>query len=156
MLLRSSSAPIPSSCLPHYHSSHDSSELSILHYLPRTSSSLSLFTTSTRSPIQAVFSITQLSNDDDDECQRIRRPIHHHHHEKLSSGMGMGSNGSDGGHGSPWNHSSNGGDSTDAYYQKMIEANPNNSLLLANYAKFLKEVYTYTLISIDFIYFILY
>nr|GMC75001.1 Serine/threonine-protein kinase [Ipomoea batatas] len=33
-----------------------------------------------------------------------------------------------------------GHDSTDAYYQKMIEANPGNALLLANYAKFLKEV----------------
>lgn len=30
--------------------------------------------------------------------------------------------------------------STDLYYEMMIEANPGNSLLLANYAKFLKEV----------------
>ncbi|KAG8388274.1 hypothetical protein BUALT_Bualt02G0108600 [Buddleja alternifolia] len=30
--------------------------------------------------------------------------------------------------------------STEAYYETMIEANPGNSLLLANYAKFLKEV----------------
>ncbi|CAN1120545.1 hypothetical protein LINPERHAP1_LOCUS17425 [Linum perenne] len=29
---------------------------------------------------------------------------------------------------------------TEAYYQKMIESNPGNSLLLTNYAKFLKEV----------------
>ncbi|KAM7480348.1 hypothetical protein LguiA_028561 [Lonicera macranthoides] len=29
---------------------------------------------------------------------------------------------------------------TDAYYQKMIQANPGNALLLSNYAKFLKEV----------------
>nr|POF26705.1 hypothetical protein CFP56_60855 [Quercus suber] len=33
-----------------------------------------------------------------------------------------------------------GSDSTDAYYQNMIEANPGNALLLGNYAKFLKEV----------------
>ncbi|XP_047162298.1 uncharacterized protein LOC124832203 isoform X1 [Vigna umbellata] len=33
-----------------------------------------------------------------------------------------------------------GRDWTDAYYQNMIEANPNNALLLGNYAKFLKEV----------------
>ncbi|XP_047162299.1 uncharacterized protein LOC124832203 isoform X2 [Vigna umbellata] len=32
-----------------------------------------------------------------------------------------------------------GRDWTDAYYQNMIEANPNNALLLGNYAKFLKE-----------------
>nr|GMD82756.1 nuclear pore complex protein NUP1 isoform X2 [Ipomoea batatas] len=31
-------------------------------------------------------------------------------------------------------------ESTDIYYQKMIEANPGNSLLLGNYARFLKEV----------------
>ncbi|KAK5829784.1 Interferon-induced with tetratricopeptide repeats 2 [Gossypium arboreum] len=36
--------------------------------------------------------------------------------------------------------SKNGNDSTDLYYQKMIEANPGNTLLLSNYAKFLKEV----------------
>ncbi|KAF8400634.1 hypothetical protein HHK36_013933 [Tetracentron sinense] len=30
--------------------------------------------------------------------------------------------------------------STDIYYQKMIEANPGNPLLLGNYARFLKEV----------------
>ncbi|KAL4332894.1 hypothetical protein GQ457_07G041090 [Hibiscus cannabinus] len=35
---------------------------------------------------------------------------------------------------------SDGNDGTDLYYQKMIEANPGNSLLLSNYAKFLKEV----------------
>lgn len=33
-----------------------------------------------------------------------------------------------------------GRDETDAYNQNMIEAKPNNALLLANYAKFLKEV----------------
>ncbi|GMI91854.1 hypothetical protein like AT1G80130 [Hibiscus trionum] len=31
-------------------------------------------------------------------------------------------------------------DGTDVYYQKMIEANPGNPLLLGNYAKFLKEI----------------
>ncbi|KAI3802999.1 hypothetical protein L1987_31147 [Smallanthus sonchifolius] len=34
-------------------------------------------------------------------------------------------------------HESN---STDLYYQNMIEANPGNSMLLSNYAKYLKEV----------------
>ncbi|XP_073126887.1 uncharacterized protein [Henckelia pumila] len=33
-----------------------------------------------------------------------------------------------------------GSEITDAYYEMMIEANPGNPLLLANYAKFLKEV----------------
>lgn len=36
--------------------------------------------------------------------------------------------------------SNHGVDEAHAYYQKMIEANPGNALLLGNYAKFLKEV----------------
>ncbi|KAJ9163097.1 hypothetical protein P3X46_022803 [Hevea brasiliensis] len=57
-------------------------------------------------------------------------------------GGGGGNGGSDsGGDGNSgfWD-SNSGNDSTDIYYQKMIEANPGNSLLLSNYAKFLKEV----------------
>ncbi|KAJ4718393.1 Tetratricopeptide repeat protein [Melia azedarach] len=50
--------------------------------------------------------------------------------QTMVMGGGLGSNGNN-------NHGSN---STDAYYQKMIEANPENALLLGNYAKFLKEV----------------
>lgn len=53
---------------------------------------------------------------------------------------GFGSNGC-GGHGSGWNSSDDGEDSTNSYYQEMIIANPNNALLLGNYAKFLKEVH---------------
>ena len=52
--------------------------------------------------------------------------------------------GSDGGDGSGFGSSDSnnwhGHDSTDAFYQRMIEANPGNALLLGNYAKFLKEV----------------
>ncbi|KAK4590371.1 hypothetical protein RGQ29_020790 [Quercus rubra] len=58
-------------------------------------------------------------------------------------GGGRGSDGGDGGDvgGSGFFGSNNhGSDSTDAYYQTMIEANPGNALLLGNYAKFLKEV----------------
>ncbi|CAI9786916.1 unnamed protein product [Fraxinus pennsylvanica] len=55
---------------------------------------------------------------------------------------GGGGRGSDDGLGSGSQdpNSWNGNESVDSYYQKMIEANPSNSLLLANYAKFLKEV----------------
>ncbi|CAK7345482.1 unnamed protein product [Dovyalis caffra] len=42
--------------------------------------------------------------------------------------------------GSGFWESNKGIESTDVYYQKMIEANPGNPLLLSNYAKFLKEV----------------
>ncbi|KAJ4845528.1 hypothetical protein Tsubulata_013051 [Turnera subulata] len=52
---------------------------------------------------------------------------------------GGGRRGSDGEdeNGESW---SQGSDGTDAYYQTMIEANPDNALLLGNYAKFLKEI----------------
>ncbi|KAL8464685.1 hypothetical protein ACS0TY_034261 [Phlomoides rotata] len=49
----------------------------------------------------------------------------------TGGGMCGGGRGSDDG---------SGRESTDAYYEMMIQANPGNSLLLANYAKFLKEV----------------
>ncbi|XVE52208.1 hypothetical protein DITRI_Ditri02bG0104500 [Diplodiscus trichospermus] len=56
-------------------------------------------------------------------------------------GGGRGSNGGDDGGGSRFFESNNHcSDSTDVYYQKMIEANPGNPLLLGNYAKFLKKV----------------
>ncbi|KAF5749615.1 PsbD mRNA maturation factor Nac2 chloroplastic [Tripterygium wilfordii] len=49
--------------------------------------------------------------------------------------FGGGGGGSDGG-----DSSNNGNDSIDAYYQRMIEINPGNALLLGNYARFLKEI----------------
>lgn len=49
------------------------------------------------------------------------------------NGSGFGSNSHDSNN---WREP----DGTDAYYRKMIEANPGNALLLSNYAKFLKEV----------------
>ncbi|KAK6124915.1 hypothetical protein DH2020_041326 [Rehmannia glutinosa] len=51
-----------------------------------------------------------------------------------------GGRGSDDGSGSQNPGSWPGRESTDAYYEMMIQANPGNPLLLANYAKFLKEV----------------
>lgn len=68
------------------------------------------------------------------------------HEESSAMEGGIGSSGWGGGHGSRWDQSSNEEDGTDSYYQKMIQANPNNPIFLANYAKFLKEVYTYTYI----------
>ncbi|KAL7189748.1 hypothetical protein ACSBR1_039398 [Camellia fascicularis] len=57
--------------------------------------------------------------------------------------VGGGGGGSDGRHRDgncgDWD-SNNGNDSRDMYYQKMIEANPGNAMLLSNYARFLKEV----------------
>lgn len=63
---------------------------------------------------------------------------------RICGGGGGGNGGSDGGDGdggsSGFWDSNHGNHSTDVYYQKMIEANPGNPLLLSNYAKFLKDV----------------
>ncbi|XWS70706.1 hypothetical protein CRYUN_Cryun03dG0070400 [Craigia yunnanensis] len=60
---------------------------------------------------------------------------------KTYGGGRGGGGGSDGGD-NEWDSwdSNNGNDSTDLYYQKMIEANPGNSIILSNYVIFLKEV----------------
>ncbi|KAK1298320.1 hypothetical protein QJS10_CPB14g01069 [Acorus calamus] len=62
---------------------------------------------------------------------------------KICGGGGNGGGGSDGGDGDGGfgpSDSDNGNKSMDAYYQKMIKADPGNPLLLGNYSKFLKEV----------------
>ncbi|KAL7259770.1 hypothetical protein ACSBR1_005609 [Camellia fascicularis] len=57
-------------------------------------------------------------------------------------GGGGGGSGDGDGDGSSGNWDSNhGNNSTEEYYQKMIDAYPGDALLLSNYAKFLKEVY---------------
>ncbi|XP_021806437.1 uncharacterized protein LOC110750412 [Prunus avium] len=55
-------------------------------------------------------------------------------------GSGKGPDGGDGGGSGFFESNNHGSGSTDAYYQKMIQADPGNCLLLGNYAKFLKEV----------------
>ncbi|KAM1201378.1 hypothetical protein FF1_017659 [Malus domestica] len=60
---------------------------------------------------------------------------------KICGGNGGGSGESDDGdEGNGFGESNQGGASTDLYYQKMIDANPGNPMLLSNYARFLKEV----------------
>ncbi|KAL9377171.1 hypothetical protein Peur_031291 [Populus x canadensis] len=54
-------------------------------------------------------------------------------------GGGFGSDFGDDG-GSRFRESDEGIETTDVYYQTMIEANPGNPLFLRNYAKFLKEI----------------
>ncbi|KAL5972516.1 hypothetical protein ACLOJK_039320 [Asimina triloba] len=60
----------------------------------------------------------------------------------ICGGNGGGRDGGgDGDGGSGFSDSNNHGhESVDAYYRKMIEANPENGLLLGNYAKYLKEI----------------
>ncbi|KAH9322615.1 hypothetical protein KI387_017254 [Taxus chinensis] len=60
--------------------------------------------------------------------------------EGFESGNGSGLSGG-GGYGGWGGDSGPDSNSTDAYYQKMLLANPDNSLLLRNYAKYLHEVH---------------
>ncbi|KAF9605807.1 hypothetical protein IFM89_018534 [Coptis chinensis] len=53
---------------------------------------------------------------------------------KYNGGDGVG----DGFYG--FSDSNENGNPTDSYYQKMIQSNPGNSLILGNYVKFLKDV----------------
>ncbi|THU74822.1 hypothetical protein C4D60_Mb04t37460 [Musa balbisiana] len=59
---------------------------------------------------------------------------------RRGSGGGGGGAENDGSGGLNPSDSNHGNDATDAYYLQMIEADPGNSLILGNYAKFLKEV----------------
>eukprot|EP01018_Ginkgo_biloba_P027837 Gb_41156 [translate_table: standard] len=73
------------------------------------------------------------------------KPVHASENEVgsvyTSGGFGIGDGGGlSGGRGSGGRGSSvSDSNSTDAYYQKMLEVNPRNPLLLRNYAKFLHE-----------------
>ncbi|KAK2660462.1 hypothetical protein Ddye_006995 [Dipteronia dyeriana] len=55
-------------------------------------------------------------------------------------GGGGGRGGVSGGGGDGYGNSGRGSESMDVYYQKMIEMYPGDALILANYAKFLKDV----------------
>nr|XP_016487630.1 PREDICTED: uncharacterized protein LOC107807708 isoform X2 [Nicotiana tabacum] len=60
---------------------------------------------------------------------------------RICGGGGGGDyNGGKGDDSEYWDSPNYGSDNTDLYYTKMIQANPSNSLLLGNYARFLKEV----------------
>ncbi|URD97483.1 hypothetical protein MUK42_35859 [Musa troglodytarum] len=59
---------------------------------------------------------------------------------RRGSGGGGGDAENDGSGGLNPSDSNHGNDATDAYYLQMMKADPGNSLILGNYAKFLKEV----------------
>lgn len=170
MLLRSYSAPIPSSFLPH--SMESSPEQELNRHLPKSLASprhknsaprsnvvknhhhqeeteQKIYKKKTTPSIREMFSSSSLDKqvlDHEESGKKVR---------KLQTlvmgggdmgcdggridGSGRDSGGAGGRNGNGW-ESDYGRDETDAYYQNMIEANPNNSLLLGNYAKFLKEV----------------
>lgn len=95
-----------------------------------------------------MFSTSGLDVDDDDECR-----IH-----VMVDGTGGGGDGGGkicSGGGGGGDNGDYGSDGADVYYRNMIDANPSNSLILGNYAKYLKEVlisyqsytYVYTLFT---------
>lgn len=167
MLLRSYSAPIPSSFLPH--SMESSSEQELNHHLPRTLASprhkktAPLLKNHHQEEIEQKFhkkKTTPSMRELFSSSSLDKQVLYHDEGGKkvgklqtlVMGGGGMGCDGgsicggcngsgrdSGGGNGNGWENNY-GRDETDAYYQNMIEANPNNSLLLGNYAKFLKEV----------------
>lgn len=58
----------------------------------------------------------------------------------VGGGGSGGGDGDDGGYGWCWDANKGKNNSMDLHYEKMIEANPQNSMLLGNYARFLKEI----------------
>lgn len=65
-------------------------------------------------------------------------------------GRGKKCGGRDGGDDSEyWDSSNHEFDRTNLFYEQMIQANPGNSLLLGNYARFLKEVLVYYIINFN-------
>ncbi|XP_020961213.1 uncharacterized protein LOC107647014 [Arachis ipaensis] len=104
-----------------------------------------IHTTKGKPSIRELFSVSGLdrqvlveyNEDGGEEKKRGNREL-----QTLVVGGGMGSDGGKicGGSGRVPDGSGWESNKTDAYYQTMIQANPNNVLLHGNYAKFLKEV----------------
>lgn len=145
MLLRSSSTPILSSRLYSLSPEHD-----LIHHKPRTRSGPRSLTASpasvkmvrvpsesdvTRSRKKATFSEAYSPKKGCKVASVKEKGLV----EVIPGGGGICGGGSGGilGGGGDANH---GKGSTEAYYQKMIETNPGNALILSNYARYLKEV----------------
>ncbi|XP_076924019.1 uncharacterized protein LOC143586338 [Bidens hawaiensis] len=159
MLLRSSSNPALNSWLQHqqnpillpsspepdfirYKSSHDSPKM-----ISRASSESDLTTLSSLSKQRRISNslscctnmFTYVAVEEDVEAEEKELLF-------SSSGLdpGVVDGGGNNGHGricgGGGGGNCNGSDDTDLYYQSMIEMDPSNSLVLVNYAKYLKEV----------------
>ncbi|KHN22444.1 uncharacterized protein LOC114386977 [Glycine soja] len=170
MLLRTSTVPIPSSWLPHSSESQPLLHLPITlstpiknmldtdtdphnHTPPKPEKKTSM---SRSNVLKNHRSIKMKESDQVEEAKQkiYKKKLTPPSVRKLfsSSGLDMhegsrlqtlvmgGGMGSGGGRICGGGRGSHGRDGTDAYYQNMIQANPNNALLLGNYAKFLKEV----------------
>lgn len=150
MLLRSSSTPILNSWIPQNYSNINSSPNNTNELLLSPSKTSSMSARSTSSAASSP-SKTDLKDPPWTKTTRLQRLFST---SSLDDGDDNGGGGGyhGGGHGGGFgcnddnSSSNNGHDKIEAYYQKMIKANPGDPLLLGNYAKFLKEVNYYMII----------
>ncbi|KAM7256742.1 hypothetical protein ACFE04_012483 [Oxalis oulophora] len=127
MLMRSSSTPISNSWM---HSSSQSQESNFQNILQRRNS-----ITITETQKKKLPSTPRNSN------KHTKKQNGQVIVQTQLEGGGVGRNGGRIRHGGGGKGGGGGEEeATEAYYKKMIEADPNNGLLLGNYAKFLKEV----------------
>ncbi|KAL8129280.1 hypothetical protein V2J09_018435 [Rumex salicifolius] len=145
MLLRICSSSITNSRCPKSKEVYSSPEPRFLRRTPK-SRSITLTASSSSSGVSATKMIRALSDPDVREMLLTSTSFGMSHSLKEEESVCQvsfigGCGGGNGREGSR-NRDSNGGEreETDRFYQIMIDANPGNSLLLGNYARFLKEV----------------
>lgn len=104
--------------------------------MPRASSDGNLHE---KRAIQSRAKTPSVNHDDASSSRVLERSRLH----QGGSNGGFGGRGGDGGDGGAGGHGGGGGGggSVDGYYEEMIQRYPGDALLLANYARFLKEVY---------------
>nr|GEV18944.1 hypothetical protein [Tanacetum cinerariifolium] len=146
MLLRSSSNPSLNSLIFNHQSSPDHNHHNN-HFFMKKSPSFSLLHTKTSSEtdltthmISRRHSLSGSAN----KCTRSPSFLDVVEDEEIcnvGSGGGDGDGRMCGGYGGGKGGGEGDHHGTDLYYKTMIDANPGNSLLLGNYAKYLKEVY---------------
>lgn len=156
MLLRSYSSPVLNSCLPQYLNSEPEFSVSRMIPMSRSFSSIQMSSVSFDDRSKKMARIA--SETDLKEFERSR-PVNSgscsnklhgfpstvkytdDEEEEEHVGGGGGWRLSGGGSGGSGFRDSNGGSEImEMYYQEMIAADPGNSMVLSNYARFLKEV----------------
>ncbi|QHN77429.1 uncharacterized protein DS421_19g652630 [Arachis hypogaea] len=135
MLLRSSSTPIPTSFIPHSREPSSPEAERVLQF-SRTRS----FASPRQNLPDSSDHRSPTKHDNKSRIPRSNVLKSQHGTEIKESDQGSDGGKICGGSGRVPNGGGWESDKTHAYYQTMIQANPNNALLLGNYAKFLKEV----------------
>lgn len=158
MLLRSSSSPPLNSWIAHqspdhHHYHHNLQQLqhpAVDHHLHQQAKVVSLphallpRTTTTRrtrmttTMLPRALSENNLSHPSPPILKQNSLPPPHDHHQKEDTNVA--DHEEEDGIKRGWDRKTESINATNSYYRKMLEADPRNSLLLGNYAKFLKEV----------------